>query len=263
MEDDNKKLLTIQEAADFLKVSKTSLRRWSNTGRLPCYRVGSRNERRFQLTDLLAFLSNSAQPAPISNIVPQENITWNKDEELIRSPHHISTYYRNESEQWQALEPYLAQHLVDKTRTVYIYDSNEETITRQFSKQGFDPRELQLNNSLNLIPSEQAYLLDGVFIPNRMLEFWQKTIGQAMMDGIQKILLTGEMGWAVRGLPGSELLSAYEIELDRFLENFPMVTTVCQYPLKEFSGEEIFDSICAHPHLQVNDQLVSGIKTNS
>ena len=262
VEDGNKKFLTIQEAADFLKVSKTSLRRWSNSGRLPCYRVGNRNERRFQLTDLLAFLSKSEQPTPISKTASHDNTTWNQDEEPIQSPHHISTYYRNESEQWQALEPYLVQHLGDKTRTVYIYNSSEETVTRQFSSHGFDPRGLQQNNTLNLIPFEQAYLLDGVFIPDRMLEFWQKVIGQAMMDGIQKILLTGEMGWAVRGLPGSDLLCAYEIELDRFLKNFPMVTVVCQYPLKEFSGEVIFDSICAHPQLQLNDQFVTGIKSN-
>ncbi len=251
MKDGNKKLLTIQEAADFLKVSKTSLRRWSNSGRLPCYRVGSRNERRFQLTDLMAFLSNSVHPTPNSNTASQENITGQHVKEPVQTPHHISTYYRNESEQWQALEPYLVQHLGDKTRTVYIYNSSEEIVTKQFSRYGFNPGDLQQKKILNLIPFDQAYLLDGVFIPDRMLEFWQKTIGQAMMDGIQKILLTGEMGWAVRGLPGSELLCAYEKELDRFLKNFPMVTVVCQYPLKEFSGEVIFDSICAHAHLSL------------
>ena len=80
------------------------------------------------------------------------------------------------------------------------------------------------------------------------------------MDGIEKILLTGEMGWALRGFPGSHLLCDYEIELDKFLKNFPMVTIVCQYPLKAFPGDIIFDSICAHSHLQVNDNLISGIK---
>lgn len=251
MKDGSKKLLTIQEAADFLKVSKTSLRRWSNSGRLPCYRVGSRNERRFQLTDLMSCLTDSAQPMQNTNTSYQEDMKGKRDTETIQAPQHISTYYRNESEQWQILEPYLDEHLVDNTRTVYIYNSSEETVTKQFLEHGFNPLDLQQNQTLSLIPFDQAYLLDGVFIPARMLRFWQKAIGQAMMDGIQKILLTGEMDWAVRGLPGSELLCAYEKELDSFLKNFPMVTVVCQYPLKEFSGEVIFDSICAHAHLSL------------
>src|SRR5207245_2886205 len=39
-------LLDIREAAAFLRVSETSLRRWTNAGRLPCLRIGGRRERR-------------------------------------------------------------------------------------------------------------------------------------------------------------------------------------------------------------------------
>src|SRR6266511_4304939 len=50
-------LLDIREAAALLRVSQTSLRRWTNAGRLPCLRVGGRRERRFRRADMLAFLS--------------------------------------------------------------------------------------------------------------------------------------------------------------------------------------------------------------
>lgn len=49
-------LLDIGEAARFLNVSETSLRRWTNAGLLPCLRVGRRRERRFRRSDLLAFM---------------------------------------------------------------------------------------------------------------------------------------------------------------------------------------------------------------
>ena len=49
-------LLDIEQAARFLNVSETSLRRWTNDGRLACLRVGRRRERRFRREDLLAFL---------------------------------------------------------------------------------------------------------------------------------------------------------------------------------------------------------------
>src|SRR5438445_10688910 len=57
-------LLDIAQAAAFLHVSQMSLRRWTNSGRLPCFRVGGRRERRFRRADLLAFLERTGEPAP-------------------------------------------------------------------------------------------------------------------------------------------------------------------------------------------------------
>lgn len=48
-------LLDISEAAQFLNVSETSLRRWTNDGLLPCLRIGRRRERRFRRADLSGF----------------------------------------------------------------------------------------------------------------------------------------------------------------------------------------------------------------
>src|SRR3989442_14772045 len=57
-------LLDIAQAAAFLHVSQMSLRRWTNSGRLPCFRVGGRRERRFRRADLLAFLGRGGEPLP-------------------------------------------------------------------------------------------------------------------------------------------------------------------------------------------------------
>lgn len=55
-ESDEIELLDIQQAAALLHVSETSLRRWTNAGRLPCFRLGGRRERRFRRQDLLDLL---------------------------------------------------------------------------------------------------------------------------------------------------------------------------------------------------------------
>jgi excisionase family DNA binding protein len=58
---DPEDLLDIKQAARYLQVSETSLRRWTNGGQLACLRVGLRRERRFRRADLLAFMEY--QPA--------------------------------------------------------------------------------------------------------------------------------------------------------------------------------------------------------
>jgi excisionase family DNA binding protein len=54
-------LLNIKDAARVLKVSEMSIRRWTNSGRLKCYRVGGKKERRFLMEDLEEILEE-AQP---------------------------------------------------------------------------------------------------------------------------------------------------------------------------------------------------------
>src|SRR2546421_2422019 len=55
-------LLDIAQAAALLHVSPMSLRRWTNSGRLSCFRIGGRRERRFRRADLLALLERSGEP---------------------------------------------------------------------------------------------------------------------------------------------------------------------------------------------------------
>ena len=53
---DIKPMLTTNEVAQLLNVHINTVRRWSNTGVLPAYRIGSRGDRRFQLGDILKLL---------------------------------------------------------------------------------------------------------------------------------------------------------------------------------------------------------------
>jgi excisionase family DNA binding protein len=49
-------LLTLGEAARLLNVHDNTIRRWSNRGLIKFYRVGSRGDRRFKLSDIEQFL---------------------------------------------------------------------------------------------------------------------------------------------------------------------------------------------------------------
>src|SRR6266850_5436362 len=61
---DREDLLDIKQAARFLNVSEASLRRWTNSRRLSCLRVGGRRERRFRRADLLAFAGEPPAAGP-------------------------------------------------------------------------------------------------------------------------------------------------------------------------------------------------------
>ena len=57
--DNLNRLLTIKEAAKFLNISETSLRRWIKKGEIKCYRLGNKGIIRFKMSDLQEYLESN------------------------------------------------------------------------------------------------------------------------------------------------------------------------------------------------------------
>ncbi|MDE0284698.1 MAG: MEDS domain-containing protein [Gammaproteobacteria bacterium] len=255
-----KKFLTITEAADYLKVSKTSLRRWTNNGRLACYRVGHRNERRFLLDDLVAFMGESVE-TDVQRDAGQVTVSDSPrpvDHVHQDTRRHICTFYRSPKEQWRLLRAHLLTHLSSDARSVYIYQRDKQQLLSWLASENLDPEELISRGVLELYTYADTYLKDGYFSTDRMLTFWQDIIARKKASGVKRLFLSGEMGWASSGILGCEQLVPYEAALDAMLEVTPWVTVVCQYPVYQFSGSTVYDNLCIHTHVQLPDRLETG-----
>lgn len=66
----SKALMTLDEAAEYLSVSKVSLRRWTTQGLLKCVRIGTRGDRRFRKSDLEAYVRRNVSPKTASRKKP-------------------------------------------------------------------------------------------------------------------------------------------------------------------------------------------------
>lgn len=51
-------LLTVSEAAEIINVHPNTLRRWSDAGVVPSYRINTRGDRRFRREDLIRFITD-------------------------------------------------------------------------------------------------------------------------------------------------------------------------------------------------------------
>ena len=52
-------MLTIRQVVDFLHISISTVRQWSDSGMLRAYRIGPRGDRRYLRDDVFRFLENS------------------------------------------------------------------------------------------------------------------------------------------------------------------------------------------------------------
>lgn len=260
---ETQKFLTIEEAAAFLHVSETSLRRWTNNGKLPCYRVGGRSERRFLMEDLLTFMRSRTTPSLSSSKTQQivhlpalTSLPSNDAHKL-----HICLFFRSHEEQWQLLRPYLLSYLNAGRPVLYLYDSTPSArLMEQLHAEELPLDGLIARGLLRVLPPDQSYLLTGRFDAQRMLTFIEEAVQSTLAAGHSHVLLTGEMTWCLSKseIPGVEQLVTYEALLNPLLEKYPTVTLLCQYDLKRFNGASILDALLTHPSVHMASGLIPG-----
>ncbi|HZO74963.1 MAG TPA: MEDS domain-containing protein [Ktedonobacteraceae bacterium] len=258
------KFLTIEEAATFLHVSETSLRRWTNSGKLPCYRVGGRSERRFLAEDLLAFMRSRTTPSSppsteMLSIIHLPALTSLQPNDAHKL--HICLFFRSQEEQWRLLCPYLLSYLNANRPVLYLYDSTPSArLMEQLHAEGLPLDGLIARGLLRVLPPDQSYLLTGRFDAQRMLTFIEEAIQSTLAAGHSHVLLTGEMTWCFSKseIPGVEQLVTYEALLNPLMEKYPTVTLLCQYDLKRFDGASILDALLTHPSVHMASGLIPG-----
>ena len=259
--------LTIDEAARLLRVSKASLRRWTNSGRLRCYRLGLRNERRFRIDDLLDFLPASESDPKAAQrrkgaegADAREGHQKTHEESAGRLRHHICMHYRTPEEQWEMLRPHLQQAVLEGAAIHYLYDlTTPKEIKQRLRREGLDIEEAVRTDRIRIEPASRAYLRTGEFSVQRMLDYVESSILGAWAAGFERSFLTGEMTWSLSGAPGCDLLMKYEARLNPLIEKYPGVTIVCQYPLDRFDSATTIEALKAHPTVELTDGVFAGL----
>ncbi|MFP4672886.1 MAG: MEDS domain-containing protein, partial [Desulfohalobiaceae bacterium] len=160
---------------------------------------------------------------------------------------HLCCMYMTEAEHQEVLVPFIRDGLQQGHRVIYIVDARTaETVIGYLQQAGLDPEQAQKADRLRISSSQETYLRNGSFDPDSMLELLYKEVQQAADDGYQALRVTGEMSWALRGLPGSDRLMEYEAKLNQF---FPVHKAIglCQYDMRRFEPEVLLDVLATHP----------------
>jgi excisionase family DNA binding protein len=76
MLEDYPEILTIGEAAEILRVSRLTLKRWEKKGKIQSIRINSRGDRRYTKQQILALLGQSTNSGTINDASPFEYPDW-------------------------------------------------------------------------------------------------------------------------------------------------------------------------------------------
>jgi excisionase family DNA binding protein len=216
-------LLDIKQAAQLLNVSETSLRRWTNSGRLACLRIGARRERRFRRADLLAFVGE--QPL------------------MGGAGGHLCGLYVSDVSRVNLAVAFLAEGFEPGSVSYLMAapDVREQIVVH------LERRRPSLRSDIEagrLVLSE--YPSSGG--PQGNHDNWERLFTAATRAGARSLRAVGDVsgGLAVR-MMRQELLEN-EALYDELARRF-RVPSLCLYDVRQFSGLDVLDFLKFHPDL--------------
>lgn len=173
-----------------------------------------------------------------------------------RAGTHLCLIYDDEGERRRIIEQFLESGLTAGEKVAYLTDTLPVSEVQSWLEElGLpDPRGLTAG-AFELAFTEDVYCAGGSFDPDKMFDFWRGFLAQATEHGFSGARATGETGWALHGIPGSDRLIEYEALLTGVLEKVP-VTALCQYDANQYSGAVLLDILRVHPLMIVRGQVV-------
>jgi transcriptional repressor of dcmA and dcmR len=232
-------LLDIGEAAQFLSVSETSLRRWTNTGALRCLRVGRRRERRFHRADLLAFMEDQPSRSPLADSRPAAGSTSRAlDESAASTRGHLCALFASDLGRATLAARFVLEGL-QLGSMVYLVSSDRAT---KHILRSLDAKRPSLGQD---IASGKLLVCDYQKNPRAQIKDFEMQLDKAAAAGTQSFRVFGDT-WQMRRKASAESFADYEAAYEEFIVRRYPVATVCAYDARRFSGVEVLDALKMH-----------------
>ena len=237
---DPNELLDIAQAAALLNVSETSLRRWTNSGQLPCLRVGRRRERRFRRGDLLAFLEGQASDiGPTVNRAGSDRISnLSEGPVTLTFGSHLCGLYASDLGRIILAVPFLLAGLNEGSVCFLVGPPNTQRQVLKYLKKQRPSLQDDID-AARLILSEYQSGRRG------QNKYFRRVLDKKIAGGAQSFRIIGDL-WGMRSKASEEDLIEYEADYDQLIaRNYPVVT-ICIYDVRKFSGVEVLNTLKGH-----------------
>jgi hypothetical protein len=160
---------------------------------------------------------------------------------------HVCGFFDSREEQFEVLLPFFDEAITKREKLVNIVNPLlRDDHLRRLGAAGIDVAGCTGCGQLEVLDWDTVYLEGGYFDQQRMLTAVDDVFATGRAAGYTAMRLTGEMGWALQGRPGSEQLVEYEVRVNAVLTRNEQ-PGVCIYDTAELSGSMMMDILRAHP----------------
>jgi excisionase family DNA binding protein len=231
-------LLDIGEAARFLSVSETSLRRWTNAGVLPCLRVGHRRERRFRRDDLLAFMEHQPSHSRGANAFPVAAGSPLEVSNALTHGEHLAGFYASDLGLITLSVRFILEGLQEGSMVCVVASPRSNKRIATYLKE----RRPALQRDIDGGRLKFCQYHEG---PRAQIRDFELQLKKAAAAGIQSFRVFGDT-WEMRRKVSAEKFAEYEATYDLAIARRYPVVTLCAYDARKFSGIDVLDALKAH-----------------
>jgi len=152
-----------------------------------------------------------------------------------RQGDHICLFYRDLEEQVSTVGPFVKVGLLRNERCLCLLpQSHAEHLLAWLEASGINCAHEVSRGALVVCDPASTYLRGGEFNREKMVEFVDHEVREALAMGFRGFRAAGDLSWAAQVAGASSQLPEYERAMDRYFPGRPALG-LCMYPIELFS----------------------------
>lgn len=160
---------------------------------------------------------------------------------------HVCAFFNSSDEAYRVLLPFIKDGFDSGDKAIHVInpDQHEDHLTR-LAAAGIDAGTARERGQFELRNNTEAYLRDGRFDCDRMLETFEQLASGNAKGGFPLSRIVCQMDWAVEGRSCVEDLVEFESRVNDVWRRHEDVV-ICVYDLAKFGGSTVMDLLRTHP----------------
>lgn len=186
----------------------------------------------------------------------REKVDMGFTKDLFPEGTHMCLIYDDEAQRKEVIGRFIERGIAAGEQASYFFDAAAPKDAEAWLKEmGVNLPQNMKKGSFNLLKAEDVYCPAGKFVPSEMIDRLCGCYDQALKAGCPGARASGEMSWALKGIPGSDRLMEYEALINTISDKYP-VTPICQYDARRFDGATLLNVLKVHPRMIVQGKIV-------
>ncbi|MFD3679986.1 MEDS domain-containing protein [Streptomyces sp. NPDC058613] len=168
---------------------------------------------------------------------------------------HLCLAFADDAEQRRVVTAYVSAGLELGERVLYFADRRDpREVLSWFGSAGAGPQRALASGQLRVTTAEESYLAAGSFDAEALARALRQEVRDSLTAGYRGFRVSGEMGWALRHVPGTDQLERYERRVTEVFAGQP-ASAICQYDARRFGPHALDAFDRCHPGAVEMDEL--------
>lgn len=168
---------------------------------------------------------------------------------------HVCAFFNSEEEEYRVLLPFIRDGFGRGDKAVHVVNPGQhQNHLRRLAAAGIDTAAAQQRGQFELRTNTEAYIRDGRFDQDRMLEVFEQLASANAEGGFRLSRIVCRMDWVVEQGSYTDDVVEFESRVNHVWSHHEDAV-ICTYHLTKFGGDTVIDIMRTHPMVIIGGLL--------